>query len=66
MAQAAPAVRDGFRPTRPRDPGAEPVTSTYSSLARTVRDAHLIPGLRIIEQPALLRQFRSKLAPVTH
>ncbi|MGW6791842.1 hypothetical protein [Streptomyces chartreusis] len=34
------------------------------ALARTVRDAHLIPGLRITEQPALLRQFRSKLAPV--
>ncbi|MEV5915581.1 tryptophanase [Streptomyces chartreusis] len=34
------------------------------ALVRTVRDAHLIPGLRITEQPALLRQFRSKLAPV--
>ncbi|GHH67787.1 fatty acid desaturase family protein [Promicromonospora soli] len=42
MAQAAPIVRDGFRPTKPRDPDAQPVTSTYSSLARTVRDAGLL------------------------
>ncbi|WP_242504118.1 fatty acid desaturase family protein [Promicromonospora panici] len=42
MAQAAPIVREGFRPTRPRDPDAQPVTSTYSSLARTVRDAGLL------------------------
>lgn len=36
------AVRPGFRATRPRtdDPGA--VTSTYSSLSRTVRDAGLL------------------------
>ena len=34
------------------------------ALVRTVRDAHLIPGMRITEQPAFLRQFRSKLAPV--
>ncbi|WNZ14212.1 tryptophanase [Streptomyces sp. 11x1] len=34
------------------------------ALARTVRDAHLVPGLRITEQPPLLRQFRAKLAPV--
>ena len=42
MAQAAPIVRDGFRPTKPRDPDAQPVTSTYTSLARTVRDAGLL------------------------
>ncbi|MFD2792829.1 fatty acid desaturase family protein [Promicromonospora vindobonensis] len=42
MAQAAPNVREGFRPTKPRDPDAQPVTSTYSSLARTVRDAGLL------------------------
>jgi fatty acid desaturase len=42
MAQAAPLVRDGFRPTKPRDPDAQPVTSTYTSLARTVRDAGLL------------------------
>lgn len=42
MAQAAPIVREGFRPTKPRDPNAQPVTSTYSSLARTVRDAGLL------------------------
>jgi fatty acid desaturase len=42
MAQAAPLVRDGFRPTKPRDPNAQPVTSTYTSLARTVRDAGLL------------------------
>jgi fatty acid desaturase len=42
MAQAAPIVRDGFRPTRPRDPDAQPVTSTYTSLARAVRDAGLL------------------------
>ncbi|MDX3520007.1 tryptophanase [Streptomyces scabiei] len=35
------------------------------ALARTVRDAAGIPGLRITEQPACLRQFRARLAPVT-
>lgn len=41
------------------------------ALARTVRDAHRIPGLRITEQPGVLRQYRSRFvldtpdAPVT-
>ncbi|MGW0712196.1 tryptophanase [Streptomyces sp. NPDC002643] len=35
------------------------------ALARVVHEAHRVPGMRIVEQPALLRQFRSRLAPVT-
>lgn len=46
MSRPVPAVRDGFRPTRPRDPDAVPVTSTYTALARTVREAGLLRRAR--------------------
>jgi tryptophanase len=33
-------------------------------LAATVKDKERIPGYRLVEQPPLLRHFRSKLEPV--
>lgn len=42
MPPTAPTVRDGFRPTRPRTADEQPVTSTYTALSRTVRDAGLL------------------------
>ncbi|MFI6424567.1 fatty acid desaturase family protein [Promicromonospora sp. NPDC050880] len=42
MPRPAPSVRDGFRPTRPRDPDGVAATSTYTALARTVREAGLL------------------------